>query len=613
MALYELGFDELPAKYLISLSKKKGKIQRKLFGYNSQVFLTPRRIIIKTPEKIEKEKIIEFLKENYSTMRWIENSKTEFVRPLRWILAIEKDKKIDIEIFGVPSSNFTFSHRALGNKKIEIQSEDEFFLKLKEEGKVFISDNERREKIKKILQENGIDIKKQEELIEIATFSTEHPYPIVGKINSERIPYKIAYDILTKTLFVFPISKDEKVIEGFLAIADNPHPDEQKVKEGYEFVIRSRFEDAEFYINEDRKMRLSERIHLLEKIVFNERFGSFYDREVFVAKAADFIYAKTGIGSRDKIKRAVMLSKADITTGLFREFPEHQGYIGMFYAIQDGEDEEIAKAIFEHTLPEKPNDPLPESELGTIISIADKLIHIFSAFLSSLHITGEEDPFGLRRAARAVIRTLIEKKLDIDIAELSEFLEPFFIEHMTSKSMSEDETKEKISHAITFIKERIENYLSQDIGLKKDIVKGVVERTLSPSDAFARAKALSETDFSSLFYVARRVRNIIEQAQKKGLFNVREIDKVSPRTEAEAKLLQSVLSLYEKSYDIIKQKNYKEFISLFDELREPVDNFFNSVMVLSENEEEREIRLSIIFPIFQITDFFADFTKIEKR
>jgi len=606
MAIYELGFDDIPAKYLILLSQKKKKFQKKLFGWDSQIFLSPRRIIIKTQSPVEPQKIAEFITENYKTMRWREGEKTSFVRPLRWLLALSGENKIDIELFGEKSRCETYIHRSLGNAKVKVEKEEEFFEKLKE-GKVEFSENARREKIKKILQDSGINPESYKELVEISTFLTEYPNGVIGKVDSEGIPEAIAEDILKNTVLVFPI-KNEGKISGFVAIIDNPSPKEDEIRKGYEFVIKSRFDDARFYIEEDRKIKLSERIHLLERIVFNEKFGSFYDRQIFVSKAADFIYAKTRLSSREKLRRAVMLSKADITTGLFREFPEYQGYIGMFYAMQDGEDEEIAKAIYEHRLPEKQDDPLPNTPTGTVISIADKIIHIFSGFLSSLEVTSEEDPYGIRRAARNMIRVLIEKEIDIDIQELVDFLYPFFQEHLKDK-MSEDEIKEKIINALDFIKERIENYLSSYY--KKDIVRGVIERTYSPYDAFLRAKSLSENDFSDLFYVARRVRNIIEQAEQKGLLSITE--NPDPKSEIESKTYEEVLKFEKESIELLKEKKYDEFIKSFSKLKKQLDDFFNSVMILSEKEEERRTRLSILYPIFEITNSFADFSKIEKR
>jgi glycyl-tRNA synthetase beta chain len=280
----------------------------------------------------------------------------------------------------------------------------------------------------------------------------------------------------------------------------------------------------------------------------------------------------------------------------------------MFYALQDGEDEEIAKAIYEHRLPEKQDDPIPNTQTGTVISIADKIIHIFSGFLSSLEVTSEEDPYGIRRAARNMIRVLIEKEIDIDIQELVDFLYPFFQEHLKDK-MSEDEIKEKIINALEFIKERIENYLSSYY--KKDIVRGVIERTYSPYDAFLKTKSLSENDFADLFYVARRVRNIIEQAEERGLLSITENPK--PKSEIESKTYEEVLKFEKESIELLKEKKYDEFIKSFSKLRKTLDDFFNSVMILSENEEERITRLSILYPIFEITNSFADFSKIEKR
>jgi len=653
MALIELGFDDIPAKFLSKLAQKRKEV-RKLFGHNSQFFLTPRRIVIQFDKEKAKgdigKNILDILMSvEYKTMRW-KDAETKFVRPLRWILALDGDQITPIEIFGVKSDRKTFPHRTLEQKPIEIQNENEYFEKIKKEGKVEISHIERARKIGEFLKEKGISPDDYRELFEMAVFSTENPSFVEGEINQSGIPPKIAEDILVEQVFVFPKKQKTKKegeeegereeekekekenkkrnefefknpkevlkeyigeeVYGFIAVIDNPSPDIDVVREGYKFVIDSRFDDARFYIKEDEKMKFSERIHLLENIVYNEKFGSFYDRSVFMSKICDFIQAKLGISSRDVLRRATMLCKADLTTGLIREFPEHQGYIGMIYALKDGESESISSAIYEHKIPEKQDDPLPKTEAGVILSLADKLIHIFISFITSLEVTSEEDPFGIRRAARNAIRLMIERKIDISLQELAEFIIPFFDEHMREKGMKHEEIVEKIGNALSFIQERVEFFLSENF--PKDIVRGVLQRTFSPYDAYLRAKSLSETDFSSMFYVARRVRNIIEQAMKKGIFEILE-DIPTPQNDAEKKLLEATLYLQEKHSEYMQSKEYEKFIKIFDEIKPVVDEFFNSVMVLTDNEYERKTRLTILYAIHSITDDFADFSLIEKR
>ncbi len=615
MAIIELGFDDLPALYLIELSQKKKEF-RKLFGHNSQYFLTPRRIIIKLDQYDQniRTKILEFLYTGYKSMKWAENQSTPFVRPLRWILSLDKDKLINLDILGVHSSNFTFSHRAIGNKKIFIQSEEEYFQKIRADGKVEFSHIERREKIRQILKDAGISEDETDDILDIQTFSTEFVDFIQEHVDSEGIPPKIAESIIRETLFLFPIkSKSGSVlgdkVVGFIGIIDNPSADKEKVIQGYKFVIRSRFDDALFYIKEDRRIPFSQRIHELDKIVFNEKFGSFYDRAVFLSKIADFIQAKTGLSSRTKIRRASMLSKADITTGLFREFPEHQGYIGMFYLISEGEDEEVAKAVYEHRLPVRQGDQLPETETGIVLSVADKITHIITAFLTGIEVRSEEDPYGIRRAARGLLRILTELRIDVDFEELFNFLSPLIASHYTSKGIdfSEELISQKLNSALDFLKDRLEVFLSEKF--KKDIVKGVIARCFSPYDAMLRVKALSENDFSSLFYVARRVGNILEQARHKGFLET--VDSPELKFEVEMKLLQEALEL-EKS-NLVEQKKYPEFVARFDGIRKVIDDFFNSVVVLTNNDAERKARLTILSILFHHINKFADFSEIEKR
>ncbi len=667
MALVELGFDEIPAKFLSKLTQQRKKA-RKLFGYNSKVLLTPRRIIIQFDKgKLKgelRQNLLDFISSvEYKSMRWKEGSpEINFVRPLRWILALDGESVIPLEIFGVKSGRKTFPHRTKKMKKgktpttttkeeeekngIEIKNEEDFFGKMKDE-KIEVSHLERAKKIRDFLTQKGVSAEEYKELFEMAVFSTESPTLIEGELNQLGIPPKIAEDILTEQVFVFPkktegeTQKKEKKngnekeegkeeeekkerksvkdilrkyigeeVRGFIAVLDNPSPDIDVVRESYRFVIDSRFDDARFYINEDKKKKFSERIHLLEGIVYNEKFGSFYDRAVFMSKICDFIHAKLGIGSRDVLRRATMLCKADLTTGLVREFPEHQGYIGMIYAMESGESDEVAIAIYEHRLPERQEDPLPETEAGVVLSLADKLTHIFVSFITSLEITSEEDPFGIRRATRNAIRLMIEKGIDINIAELADFILPFFDEHMRERGMEHNEIVEKINQALDFIRERVEVYLSEKF--PKDIVRGVIARTLSPYDAYLRAKTLSSSDFSSIFYVARRAKNIIDQAMKKGIFEVLE-EEPNPTEEVEKKLLDAIFLLHERREELLPSKRYEEFIGTFRDVRKVVDEFFNSVMVLSENERERKVRLTLLSALHSIIDEFADFSLIEKR
>lgn len=605
--IVELGFDELPAEYLRLLSEKRKEF-RKIFGYNASFYLTPRRIVLRfDPSKADnlKDKILNFIRCDFREMRWREGEQDKFVRPLRWILAINEDKVIDIEIFGVKSSNFTVSHRALGNRKIYITSEKDYFEKISNEAKVEISHTKRREKIEKILRENGVEPSEYKDLLDMAVFSTEYPDFVSSEIEAGKVPPKIAEKIMTDFVFVFPVKGKRTVlgdeIKGFVAVIDNPNPDKEAIKCGYIFVIKSRFEDAEFYIEEDKKIPMSQRIHLLSDIVYSEKFGSFYDRAVFVSKVADFINAKLLLSERSEIRRAVMLSKADITTGLFREFPEHQGYIGMFYLLHEGEDEKIAKAVFEHRFPEKQEDPIPETELGKIISLADKLAHVFLSFVSDLPVTSEEDPFGIRRAARSAIRIMIEGKIDINLVELAEFLAPLIKEHLEQRGISTQDVDEKIGNAIVFILERTEVFLSEMF--RKEFVKSVLARVPSPYDAYERIKALSENDPSDLFYVAKRVGNIIEQAHEKGLLDESKLN-IKIKNGKEKELLEVVEQIEKEEF--IKEKRYTEFIKFFSTVRKKVDDFFNSLMVLSPDEEERNTRLAILVRLYsQIDSFMA--------
>ncbi len=604
----ELGFDDIPSDYLKILSDKKKEL-RKAFG-NAQLFLTPRRIILKFDSKyFDHKKILEFIRCQFKEMKWVGGNSYSFVRPLRWILSFDGDKAVDFELFGVKSSNFTFSHRAIGNKKVYVNSEEDYFIKIANDCKVELSHIRRREKIENFLKSLDINPEDYKKLLDMSVFTTEFPDYVHVDIEMDEVPPKIVEKVLVDFVFVFPIKSEATIlgnkIKGFVAIIDNPDPDKEKIKEGYLFVVKSRLEDAEFYIKEDKKIPFSQRIHLLSDILYNEKFGSYYDRAVFVSKIADFISAKTSLGTRSDLRRTVMFSKADITTGLFREFPEHQGYIGMFYLIQEGEDEKIAQAVYEHKLPEKQDDEIPKTELGKVVSLADKLAHVLLAFLTDLPITSEEDPFGIRRAARSALRIMVEGEIDINLVELADFITPLMKDHFEQKGINVD-VEQKIGEAIAFILERTEFFLSESF--PKDITRAVLSRTVSPYDAYQRVKALVENDFYPAFYVARRVKNILDQAQSRGFLEQAKQANITNDIERAVFILSEEL----KNSNFVAQKKYTDFLKFFESAREKIDIFFNSLIVLSDNVEERNTRLFILLKLFESIDSFADFSMIEK-
>ena len=609
MFVLELGFDDIPASFLQAFFDAKKSFVRKKFGGKSRFFLTPRRIIISSENVSENLQDIleEFLTFEWKSMRW-EKDGHRFIRPLRWIFAMESKWGLDFELWGVRSSNITYSHRVFG-RKIQVPSAEEFFPLLSENGVVY-SQGERRRKIEEALRSVGVEPSDYKELISIAVFSTENPYPVLCEADTQGIPPEIAKSIIKDTLLCFPI--DER---SFLAICDNPNPDEDKVRQGYSFVANARFDDARFYISEDRKIPFSDRVHLLERVEFHPRFGSFYERQVIVSKICDVLVAKTGRGDRAKLRRASMLAKADITTGLYREFPDFAGYIGMWYALQEGEEEEIARAIWEHTW----YDKLPETETGLLLSVADKIFHILVGFTLGFEITSESDPYGLRKSARALIKLMIDGDVDVSLYDVVEFVFPFFVERYVS-AWGEDEEKvsEKVAdgfeRALKFFDERLEVYLSE-IGFPKDIVRAVLEVASSPCDAYLRAKALSDATrqkfFKDTFWVARRVSNIIFQAQKKGFEVPQEPTQFT--VDVERKLFDVAQEFSQEFSQLVDEKKYMEALEKVAQIRPVVDEFFNNVMVLDSDEKKRSTRLAILRRIKDTLDRFADFSKLEKR
>lgn len=585
-AVIEIGFEELPARFIPEFIKHMLKTLRKPLK-NPRISATPRRLAVMCDTEPDADIIDKSLRETPipKSMIW-ESGGLKFLRPIRWVLAVGDKGVIPIKVAGIEASNRTKGHRVL-NTEVRIKRPDEYEHKLREAG--VIVDHRERERVIKEDIEKVEGAKPSPELIKLAVFSTEFPVciPCIAKDIFKGIPPLVVETVLKDKLEVIPIYGGTEPI-GFIAVADNPlcYEKNENIKKGYLEVARSRMDDARFYIEEDMKIPFEDRVRMLGNIVFHEDFGSYLKRQEVLASLAEFISKNTGLSSPETVKKASLLAKADLTTGLVREFPELQGYVGMFYAQESGVEAEVAKTIYEHYLPVRVEDPLPETEVSTVLSVADKILHIVTGFKVGLELTSEADPYGLRRAARGAVQVAADRRVDIDFSDAINFA--------VDMVGGGDETKIKVSE---FLSSRLAGFL-EERGMRRDIVEAVLAKTLNPFDAKLRCSVLlGEERLKDVVIIWRRVDNILSKAEREGVKTASTVKTFLFKEEEERKLFEEVEKMEPKLIAFLEERRYKEYLSSLASLRPVVDTFFDEVLVMHEDESIRANRLGILFKL----------------
>jgi len=529
------------------------------------------------------------------SMKW-NSSDYRFPRPIRWIVSLLDDKVIDFEVASVKADRFTYLHRFMtkpigrGERKdINHANDYEEITKL---GYIIANFEDRKHSIKTqyegFARQLNASIIEDDELIDEITCLTEFPVGIVGDFSPEYLilPKEVVITVCKYHQRYLNFEKDGKLIPKFLAFSNNAVKDRDTVKNGYEKVLRARLEDALFFYKEDLKKKLDDNIEKLKDIQFHEKLGSMYDKVLRNLELALKLADLTGYKDIEKIKRAVMLSKTDLLTEMVKEFDELQGIMGMYYSQKQGEEEEISKSIYEHYLPKTAEDSIPETNLGTILALADKLDTVISFIKIGELPKPSADPFGIRRNAIGMVRLLVEKEIDLDL-----------------RKVIDDES------ILDFILSRLESYL-QSKGYKTDIINAV----LSLKDGniyrnYLKVKALSQLrnlpDYENVIMVFKRVGNIIPENLKFSNANVNLLV-----LQSEKELYKKFIEIKDKFKQFIENKNYDKALGLLLELKPYIDRFFDNVMIMVEDEKLKNNRLSLLKEINDLFRNIADFTKL---
>ena len=524
-------------------------------------------------------------------MRWADKT-VQFIRPVHTVTMLLGDELIEGEILGVVSARTIRGHRFLGEKEFEIQHADQYPQLLREKGSVVADFNERKAEILAKSQEKATalggvaDI--EESLLEEVTSLVEYPNVLAAKFEERFLavpPEALVYTMKGDQKY-FPIyDKDGKLLPHFIFVSNINPEDPTAIIEGNEKVVRPRLTDAEFFFKTDLKQKLVDRLPRLETVLFQQQLGTLKDKTDRIEQLAGEIAKQIG-ADEAKAKRAGLLSKCDLMTNMVFEFTDTQGVMGMHYARHDGEDEEVAVALNEQYMPRFAGDELPKSLVASAVALADKFDTLTGIFGIGQAPKGSADPFALRRAALGALRIIVEKNLPLDLEDLVKKSAALFGDKLTNQNV--------VTDVVDFMLGRFRAWY-QDEGIAVDVIQAVLaRRPTRPADFDARVRAVSHfrtlDSAEALAAANKRVSNILAKADAA----IGEINLTACVEPAEKALAEAVLALRTEVQPLIAQGDYTAVLDKLANLRAPVDNFFDNVMVNAEDPALRQNRLAIL-------------------
>ncbi|MEO2068851.1 MAG: glycine--tRNA ligase subunit beta [Desulfurobacteriaceae bacterium] len=538
------------------------------------------------------------------SMRW-GTKKVRFGRPIRWITCVYGEDVVPFEVDGIKSGNVSYGHRFLSPEAFKVKSVNEFITQLEEH--FVIADIEKRKSIILDVSETlakSVDgeLLRDDDLLEEVVNLVEYPHPILGSFDKEflDLPKEVPIVVMKDHQKYFSVvEKDGKLKNHFIGVSNIKPVDENVVRQGYEKVLRARLKDALFFFNEDRKVRLEDRVPSLSGVVFHEKLGTMLDKTKRLEKLTPFISETLGFDCQDKSRRSSFLSKADLLTEMVNEFPELQGTMGKYYALLEGEEEEVAIALEEQYFPRFSKDKLPETKVGISLSLAEKIDNLIGFFGVGLKPTGSQDPFALRRNAIGLIQIILERKLHLNLKPILEKAKETY--ENQGVTLEED----VVLDVLSFIKERFRVILREK-GYKVDTIDAVIDTSDDLLDVLNRARAVDnlreKEEFEEVLITMRRVVNIIPKGFEAKPF--------SPSGKYEVELFEKFISIKERLKSFVSSGSYKEALLLVKELKPYVDAFFDNVMVMDKDEEVRNRRLSLLKAIGDELKKLLDFSKI---
>lgn len=581
-------------------------------------------------------------------MRWADHE-FKFVRPIRWLVALFGDEVIPVEITGVKSGKFSRGHRFLRPSAVNSAKEHESFIdaakaafdtaanKVKNtvasavigttgaveisnadayektlyDNFVMVDQDARRELIRQQVTDLGVaeggHVEIDEDLLEEVNYLVEWPTALCGKFEDKflTLPKECIITPMRDHQRYFPVmAEDGSLLNKFITVRNGGSDHLEVVAHGNERVLRARLSDAEFFFNEDRKQKLVDRLEKLKTVSFQEGLGNMNDKSNRLVQAANMLaMAINAKVEKEKLERAALLCKCDLVTGMVVEFTELQGIMGREYAKLDGEAPEVALGIFEHYLPRFAGDELPQTDIGRIVGIADKLDNICATFSRGLAPTGSQDPYALRRQALGIINILIDADYHISLYKVVAGM-------LYLLQIAPEQTAKLVPQIVEFMKQRLRNMLI-DQGIRYDVVDAVLaeKRNDDFADLHARAIALNKFVASeqapALIQAATRVANLCKKIEAETAINPQLFE-----TEAETALHQAAIAASKEVLAATVKYDYALVLEQAALLVEPINKFFDDVMVMVDDEKVKNNRLALLAAVMDVTHAVGDLNAI---
>lgn len=524
-------------------------------------------------------------------MRW-GTSRIEFSRPVHWLVALYGSDVIAAEALGLQSSRTTYGHRFHAPDAIQLEHADAYLGAL-ENAFVLADRQQRRERIREqVLAEAEVQeaqaVIDEDLLVEVSGL-VEWPVALTGSFDERflEVPAECLVSSMKANQKYFHLLDDQgKLKPLFITISNIDSADPQQVISGNEKVIRPRLADAAFFYDTDRKRTLASRIPQLESVVFQQQLGTLADKARRSSAIASYI-AETIGGDVTHAQRAVALAKCDLVTEMVLEFPELQGIMGRYYAEQDGEPADVAQALEEQYLPRFATDAIPHSATGKALALADRLDTLVGIFGIGQRPTGAKDPFALRRASIGVLNILVKGELNLDLRELLGVAAEQYQDLPKAEGLVDD--------VLTYMLDRFRAW-GQEEGISAEMYLAVRARPVTKPLDFARrlraVKAFAQREEAAALAAAnKRVSNILSKQEHDGSTQV---DQSLLHESAEQALFKAVTSSQQQVTPLFAAGDYQQALDALATLREPVDNFFDQVMVMADDESIRRNRLALL-------------------
>ncbi|ASD65594.1 glycine--tRNA ligase subunit beta [Pseudoalteromonas piscicida] len=541
-------------------------------------------------------------------MRWGAN-KTQFIRPVHTVAALLGSQQVEGEVLGKAISNELQGHRFHHPERVRVEHADDSHAVLK--GAYVIADYEARKalirgQIEAEAEKLGAQVAMDEDLLEEVTSLVEWPVTLVASFEEAflQVPDEALIYTMKDDQKYFPLlDKQGNLINKFLFVSNIESKDPSVVISGNEKVVRPRLADAQFFFETDKKKTLESRLESLDSVLFQKQLGTLKDKSERISALAGFIAEQLG-ADKALAERAGLLSKTDLMTEMVMEFTDVQGVMGMHYARIDGEAEEVALAQNEQYMPRFAGDNLPSNPISFAVALADKFDTLVGIFGIGQTPKGDKDPFALRRAAIGALRIMVEKELPLDIQDIVAKAMTLFGDKLSNANVADD--------VVEFMLGRFRAWY-QDEGISVDVIQAVLaRRPTSPVDFDRRVKAVSHfrtlVEAEALAAANKRVNNILA---KNNVASEVAVDSSLLQEEAEQTLAEQVAALTAELAPVYAEGDYQTALTRLASLREAVDNFFDNVMVMADDEAVKANRLALLGQLSKLFLNTADISVLQ--